>query len=50
MPSSIRSFAERPRSIASFLIALIKVSSRVVVNFFLFMGTLWILVVVYVVG
>ncbi len=48
MPSSIRSFAERPRSIASFLIALIKVSSRVVVNFFLSMGKLLIFVVRYV--
>lgn len=48
MPSSIRSFAERPRSIASFLIALIKVSSRVVVNFFLSMGKLLIFVVIYV--
>ena len=48
MPSSIRSFAERPRSIASFLIALIKVSSRVVVNFFLSMGKLPIFVVIYV--
>ena len=35
MPSSIKTFVERPRSIASFLISLIKVSSRVVVNFFL---------------
>jgi len=35
MPSSIKTFVERPRSIANFLISLIKVSSRVVVNFFL---------------
>ena len=35
MPCSMRLFAERPRSTASFLIALIKASSRVVVNFFL---------------
>ena len=35
MPSSIKSFAERPRSIPSFLISLIKDSSSVVVNFFL---------------
>lgn len=35
IPSSINSFAEQSRSIASFLISLIRSSSRVVVNFFL---------------
>ncbi len=35
MPSSINSFAEQSRSIATLLISLISSSSRVVVNFFL---------------
>ena len=48
MPSSIKTFVERPRSIASFLISLIKVSSRVVVNFFLLICRLPIFVFRYV--
>ena len=48
MPSSIRTFVGRPRSIASFLISLIKVSSRVVVNFFLLMCRIPIFVLRYV--